>query len=1003
MPSYTLSGDSPSINLATDGYSQASSATFALARLLCDTTIGTDDLTSTNSQNNFVLDLIAAVGPVMAFNAICRQLLRIKNTVAYPYSGTAYSQISNSTYNNYLSTYLMTDVLHSTTITSGAQYTNFLPEQFQTLAAFANAGVPITQMLQVADYHIIMIYLTGTLTSVPTLIYTNMANPNSSTYSYSNYAVGDNIASAKYRYAISTLSQNGSVVFGKDVPQSHIVAGLLVDPVYTNITLADTAKIYGLLGSVATVTHSENSLRTTYTYLIKPVKYSLNASDLKKEANYTTSLFTFTVMNGYSQLTSNSMQYMWFYNSVSNGIGITPVLSVGTPFNPTQKQLVTVASLSTQTAPQIYTTLNFTTNSTATDEANATGEIKQFKDYLKTIAEIRALVDTTGTVIPLYNKPSLFYAAGFTNAQISTAFAGSNTSVNYDFAVLIGVCKYIVNPTDKTLLKAEPVSTGNGKYDFRFLHTDSIPPKDIVTSFKNILTVDVANTSMDIGNAAKLPNLLLTHVLSCYKDVFTTATALNAANAEAAVLRYLHNISALNSTTSVLVVADSSGILSYIDANPFAATTNSAVKNLYPFSKVENILSAKLSSTLGILDILSRTEFAAYSKAAGELQYGVITDGTNSSTFVAETTAAASGSQYSKQYFITNADLSGNNVMSIMNRTYYTLGFFAKNYYQTVSTKASYFDNGRKFKDVYDFIAPDSSVMEALSVCNWPRELPFTSELDGKTFFRDILNIIKTKMKPTAGIVSDEQMKKTTATLTGTSALWITLTDLLLGPIRSGNKYDNTSYKTLVSATVTDQYIKIDLAKNLPSTTTTSDFTGIGLPMDVALYVVRNLANTNTNVNIYTIVKDTNYSRYARRHVFDDVIQASRQLDAATFTSLVWTPAELKTVVQDGTLNISLVDLLTLAVPSSEVSSDWYVVGGNQSRYAYYTPESRQSLIKVFYPLLDSENVVAIGKLVDRDEILDKLTSLANDSTYFTDASGNKATAATGSRFVFTM
>jgi hypothetical protein len=43
-----------------------------IARLACEM-IGNDDFFNTNAQNAFVQDLVAAVGPTAAFDAICRQ------------------------------------------------------------------------------------------------------------------------------------------------------------------------------------------------------------------------------------------------------------------------------------------------------------------------------------------------------------------------------------------------------------------------------------------------------------------------------------------------------------------------------------------------------------------------------------------------------------------------------------------------------------------------------------------------------------------------------------------------------------------------------------------------------------------------------------------------------------------------------------------------------------------------------------------------------------------
>ena len=244
--------------------------------------------------------------------------------------------------------------------------------------------------------------------------------------------------------------------------------------------------------------------------------------------------------------------------------------------------------------------------------------------------------------------------------------------------------------------------------------------------------------------------------------------------------------------------------------------------------------------------------------------------------------------------------------------------------------------------------------------------------------------------------INDDTMANNTATLTGNNALWMTLTDMLLGPMTS-NKYDNISYKTLVTAGVTDQYIKIDLAKNLPNTVTNDDLIDMHLPMSVVTYVINKAVN-NSAVNIYSIVKDTRYSRFQRRGVFTGgVMQAARQLDKDTFLSLVWRPEDLQSVVDSGELNIQYSDLATLLVDSTEVTNNYYEVSGPQKRFAYHSDGSREAIVRLFFKTLKDTDVVALAALTERDDILDYLTDLAYSKTYgvkkdeyYTDLSGNR-------------
>ena len=133
--------------------------------------------------------------------------------------------------------------------------------------SFANACVPIAQLLQVVDYHILMLHLTGlTATSTSSLVYTNVSNPYSSTaFTYSNYSNTDNIKNAKYFYAISTLAQAGNVIFGDAVSSDVIVGGVFADPVYAIIgsSSTDDDKIYSLVAALATVCSSNSTIRSS--------------------------------------------------------------------------------------------------------------------------------------------------------------------------------------------------------------------------------------------------------------------------------------------------------------------------------------------------------------------------------------------------------------------------------------------------------------------------------------------------------------------------------------------------------------------------------------------------------------------------------------------------------------------------------------------------------------------------------------------------------------------
>lgn len=973
MSSYTLVPDSPTTSLITSGLS--TNASITLARLVCDTTIGTDDLVNVNSQNNFVLDLIAAVGPIVAFNAICRQLLKINSVVSLPYSGTAYAPISNAAYSNYLTSYVMRDTSLKSATTFPATFT-FLPQQFQTLAAFANAGVSVGDILQVADYHILMIYLTTlNATAVNSLVYTNLANPYSSSYSFSKYSATDNISSAKYLYAISSLAQNGNVVFDGTAPEI-IVAGILVDPVYTSLLTTPEPtniddKIYGLIASIYNVVDAQNLIKSKYEYLTRPVQYSLNNSTnvFSRDADAANSKFTIARMAQYSTLVGNKKIYYFRTVDLTTGAQLTdPVDTPGLQYTPSQKQLITVAALSTQPAQSIYNTLSLSTNNTTDYNAStAHTEISTLKSYGKTIAEIRSITTPTGNYsIPAFNNPANFLAANFSKKDVSTAFSGLVGGSNYDFAVLINVCKYTNDNTLPTRMKVVVNTSDN--YSFDNIDITSIPPSSIVSKLKTIIlsTTDAVYNLSSTNNAKKL----LDNILASYNE-FIATTAINSGNAELAVLRFLHTSASANAA--------------YLAANASTYTAFTAsydLQNMYAFSKLSLVLSSSSNATTKPSDFLKNTEFGAYSPATelSSIDTISLTVGSNTTTYskgpiASSTLISLAQNGGSKSYWMKLPDSD-----NILQKQFYSLGYVTKNYYKPTNSAGDvvnkYFDNGASFADVYAFMAPStagSTKIDGIKTQLWPQDIVFSNST---LLLNDtVSHTMKIMNSNSISNISDAALLNSYPT----TGLWCTLTYLLRGSITpSGttginlsSKFDNISYKALITAGATAQYIKVDLAKNA-HTLSDAEFGGLGLPMDVALYVARNPPTNGSSITIKEIAKNTAFSRYARRRIFANVTEAAQQLDAQTFINLVWSPAELTTVMASSNpLNITVSDLLTLTVDSAERTSDYFVVPGTQKRLAYHNDALRKALVAAFYPNLSVALTNELSGLYNEDEILD--------------------------------
>jgi len=977
--------DTPTSSLTANGLSETASIT--LARLVCDTTVGADDLTSVNAQNNFVQELVAAVGPVIAFNAIGRQLDKIRNTVAESSQGTAYAGLAANTYKDYLASYIMRDSFTNIEVTQ-EQSTSFSAEQIQTLAAFVNAGLPLATLLQVVDYHILMLFLTQTsgltgATGINTLcqfqqaIITNAYT--SPTAWYSKYQSSDNIATAKYVYAISTLAQNGAVVFGDSVSSDHIVAALIADPVYTDITNNGSAdekndKVYGLLASLATVCSSNNAIRSSYSNLVKPVSYSLTISGtiaLTKNTRTNTTNVTLVRLSAYNALPALQLKNMWFYNRVSTSDGsilTTPALIAGTLYDPAQKQLITSSSLQGQTAQEIYTALNFVSSSTTSGGVStAVDELKALKLYGKTIPQIRAIVDSTAAGIPLYNDLSNLRSAGFSNTEITNAFSSLGNG-NYDFAVLIGVCK-IENNSSGTgnKLKYSPVAAS---YDFKYVAADAIK-SSIVDKLRAIVTADSNDTVISIDSSDKASYKLHTDIMTAY-NIFANPdiTKITAATAERAILRFLHS--------SAAMVASDTGVGALaLDA----FTAYNGVDNMYPFMNLKYTLAAS-PSLLAPTAFLLHSEFAAYASATGELVYAIDSTSNNATVNKVKSVVAnsTSGSQYTRQSF----DKYASSPTILPNKQFYTLGKFAGHYYKGNSTQAEkLFDNGFTFADAYPYMATSTaSKIENIKTQSWPKEVAFAypSLLLGDAC-RDIMQKMNA-IYPTK--VSDDALMLANATYP-TSTVWISFTELLVGPV-IGNSTDNISYKALLRAGADAQYIKVDLAKKIGTAAglITSDFSGnsvvspqfaaLDLPFADSLFVARRI--NSGPFTIANIVSNTKFSRFERRKVFDNAAQAAQQLDKSTFLGLVWQYADLEASIKgNNPLNIQLVDLLSLTYSAQEADADGYLSTTSTSRLAYHDAVVRKNMVKLFYPNLSEADVAVVASLNNVDEILDELAS----------------------------
>ena len=851
------------------------------------------------------------------------------------------------------------------------QTTTFIPEQWQTLAAFANAGLSLETMLAVADYNIIMLFLTKSESDLVgnngmKTLCVNLSQPSTT---FLKYASGDNLKTAKHRYAISTLAQNGSIAFSDSVSADHIVAGLLADPVYTNNGTSTSApsasRLYGLIASLSVVTSQTHPIRSSYGNLIKPVQYALSVNDLKKRPRpvptttptiaYITAHITLTILSDYSKLLSTAVQNMYYWKTVSDGIGQTAAEVAGTPFDPTTKQFITISSLQGQTAQEIYNSLNFTSSNTV-PTAN---ELAAFKLYGKTIANIRSVVDINGYGIPSYNNIENLYNAGYSLAEITSAFSGLGNG-NYDFAVLIGVCSIERSDTTSNRLKYSPVKSG--PYDFKYVDPTEIQSSVFVNRLRSIITTPDTDITIAMTDGGIASNLRA-HILNCFKDFASATDKITDANSEPAVLRFLHTSAALGSEHATAL-------------NAFARFNG--VSNVGNFMNLPYTLNAS-SSKLAPSAFLNIAEFAKFT-GSNELEYEV---GSSVYDKKVKSVIAAAASPKSTQYYVD----SPSNITNLPNKKFYTLGSANKNYYNAASPAASakLFDNGYSFADAYPhMLTSNASKIENIKTNNWPKSIVFTHT---SMLLRDVCAYIMKKMNTSQTPLTDEALLSANSSY---PEIWTSFTDLLVGT-QKNNSIDNISYKTLLAAGAGAQYIKVDLAKNVDAVITavglstlgdgttidsqrTSLFAGLGLPFADALYVARKVSSVPFTV--LEIAKNKSFSRFERRKIFENVQQAAQQLDKDTFLGLVWPSSDLEANIKgQNPLNIHLVDLLSLTYEAKEADADGYLNCSAATRLAYHDAVVRKNMVKIFYPNLPEADVAVIAALNNKDEILDELSS----------------------------
>ena len=313
------------------------SACVTLARLAVDI-IGNDDFLSDAAQNSFVLDLVSAVGPSIAFDAIARQLWRINQYT--PYGSGAYTYAYPPSLSGCPSSFLIThDVTSSSSLTLSH-------EQQRVLAAFINARVSVADMLVVCPYHVLMSFCkwlnAGNSNKVMSLdgsLQYNTSNAVSGVYA-NTYDAQDYLGNAIYYYQLTSLVQTSSgYIFDANYSASSIMTGLTLD---TNYASANTDALkYGLVATIILAVNPQNPLRAGYGNISNA--YGISTTDgltMTRSANRNATILNTSVLGGYVTYILNNSPSTTYHN----GMSVIP----GKQLNSDNKQLITATGLSAQ-------------------------------------------------------------------------------------------------------------------------------------------------------------------------------------------------------------------------------------------------------------------------------------------------------------------------------------------------------------------------------------------------------------------------------------------------------------------------------------------------------------------------------------------------------------------------------------------------------------------------------------------------------------------------------
>lgn len=469
-----------------------------LARLAVDNTVGHEDFLSDAHQNSFVLDLVSAVGSKIAFNAIARQLWRINQYTPYSDAAYAYGQ----SYANCPTSFLIS---HTVAPSASVTISN---EQQRTLAAFINARVPISEMLEVCPYHILMAFCKWlnapgqdnskkVMTLDGSIAYNSRNLLEAAPYAYENaydeLGGRDYLSSAIYHYQLTSLVQN-NFAFTATYNSKSIMSGFVLDTVYS--AAASDEEKYRLVATLILGVNANNSLRAGYANVanVYSITSNYDGTTFSSAANKSATHLTPALLNAFLEITSNTRIY---YN---NGI---EVLAGRTLTG--NKTLITATNLNAQDYFEAY----------------ALGEdvaaISRLKSAGYTVKEISQIKNTAGDSIVAFQSVKNFCDAEdtdgnkFSYSDIISSDTGLNLSTPQQFYDRVVVELSSNSKSKINLLTRSPFNLNASQ-----IYSIKSDPSGVVTAFNNATEyIDVCggnfsygavNTAFDVSNATAFYN-----------------------------------------------------------------------------------------------------------------------------------------------------------------------------------------------------------------------------------------------------------------------------------------------------------------------------------------------------------------------------------------------------------------------------------------------------------------------------------------------------------------